>query len=330
MGFKIVSSHDRYLGLPTIFQRSKNISFSSIKDRIRKKLQGWKEKLLSKAGKEILIKVVAQSIPTYAMSCFKLPSGFCDDVGRIIRNFWWGTSNSKRGIHWKAWSDLCRPKCEGGLGFCDLSLFNQALLAKQFWRLHAYPNSLIARYLKARYFPSTSIWESTMGTNPSYAWRSIRGSKHILDLGVRWRIGNGNSIKLWSDAWLGGDGTGKIITPPRLLDKEAPVAFLINHDQSCWRMDIINDVFLQVDIDRTKKVPISRVDCSDERVWFASDDGRFRVRDAYNLALRSQSFASSSKVVILCGRRFGTVIFIQKLEFSCGERHGTSSPIVSI
>lgn len=98
LGIKEVLSHDKYLGLPTLFKRSKKISFTGIKDRIWKKLQGWKEKLLSKAGKEILIKAVAQSIPSYAMSCFKLPASFCDDVERIMRNFWWGTL-TPRGLY---------------------------------------------------------------------------------------------------------------------------------------------------------------------------------------------------------------------------------------
>lgn len=34
LGFKEVSSHDKYLGLPTLFKRSKKISFSGIKERI--------------------------------------------------------------------------------------------------------------------------------------------------------------------------------------------------------------------------------------------------------------------------------------------------------
>lgn len=104
-----VLSHNKYLGLPTIFDRSKKISFSGIRDHIWKKLQGWKVKLLSKAGKEILIK---SFIPCYAMSYFNLPSSFFKEVDCITRCFWWG-SHSSQGIPWKAWSFLCRPKRKG-------------------------------------------------------------------------------------------------------------------------------------------------------------------------------------------------------------------------
>lgn len=294
LGFKQVDSHDKYLDLPTLFKRSKKISFSGIKDRVWKKLQGWKEKLLLKAGKEILIKAVAQSIPTYAMSCFKLPSSFCDEVERIIRNFWWGTSNSERGIPWKAWKDLCRPKSEGGLGFRDLKSFNLALLAKQFWRLHLYPNSLLARTLSARYYPKTSIWESKVDFNPSYALRSIWDTRPVINLGVRWRVGDGRSINIWSDAWLGGMGSGKIISPPHFLDREPTVASILDKDQCCCQLDRISEIFLQVDVDRITQVPINSTNSPDERVWAASEDGCFRVRDAYSLALKAQPVASSS------------------------------------
>ena len=58
--------------------------------KLAKKLAGWKEKLLSKAGKEVLIKAVAQAIPTYTMSCFKIPDSLCDEMTNLISNFWWG------------------------------------------------------------------------------------------------------------------------------------------------------------------------------------------------------------------------------------------------
>ena len=53
------SSHTKYLGLPSIIGRSKSLIFVEIKEKVCKKLAGWKSKLLSLGGKEILIKAVA-------------------------------------------------------------------------------------------------------------------------------------------------------------------------------------------------------------------------------------------------------------------------------
>ena len=64
------SKHNKYLGLPTIIGKSKAQVFVKIKDRVAKKLAGWKGKLLSIGGREILIKAIAQAVPTYTMSCF--------------------------------------------------------------------------------------------------------------------------------------------------------------------------------------------------------------------------------------------------------------------
>ena len=56
LGVKEVDRHVKYLGLPTVIGRSKKDIFSCLKDRVWKKIQGWKEKFLSTAGKEVLIK----------------------------------------------------------------------------------------------------------------------------------------------------------------------------------------------------------------------------------------------------------------------------------
>ena len=53
-------------------------------------MQGWKEKLLSQVGKEVMIKAVVQSIPTYSVSVFKLPVGLCKDIEAMIQKFRWG------------------------------------------------------------------------------------------------------------------------------------------------------------------------------------------------------------------------------------------------
>ena len=64
LGVKEVDRFETYLGLSTLVGQAKYHSFTYIKDREWKKLQGWKGKMLSRVGKEVLIKVVAQSILT--------------------------------------------------------------------------------------------------------------------------------------------------------------------------------------------------------------------------------------------------------------------------
>jgi hypothetical protein len=62
-----------YLGLPAIVGADRSGTFQFLVDRICKRISGWKEKLLSTGGKEVLSKAIAHAIPSYAMSVFKIP-----------------------------------------------------------------------------------------------------------------------------------------------------------------------------------------------------------------------------------------------------------------
>ncbi|XP_019086489.1 PREDICTED: uncharacterized protein LOC109126954 [Camelina sativa] len=150
----------KYLGLPEQFGRKKKEMFTFIIDRVRKQTSHWTSRRLSPAGKEVMLKSVAVSMPVYAMSCFKLPRGVISDIESLLMNFWWDRNSNQKGIPWISWNRLKHSKKEGGLGFRDLEKFNDALLAKQAWRLLKYPNSLFAKVMKARYYKDDNLLDA--------------------------------------------------------------------------------------------------------------------------------------------------------------------------
>lgn len=160
--------YGRYLGLPEQIGRIKIEVFDFIVKQVQQRTQGWTTKFLSQAGKEILIKTVALALPVYTMNCFKLPKGPCDDINRLLAQYWWSNGPDKRSMHWLSWKRMALPKQEGGLGFRDIESFNMAMLGKQAWRILQSPNSLLSRLLRGRYFASTSLLNAETGTKPSF------------------------------------------------------------------------------------------------------------------------------------------------------------------
>jgi len=122
---------DIYLGLLCLVGESRVQAFNSIKDRIWRKLQDWKVKFLSQAGKEILLKAMIQAIPTYNISVLQLPITQCREINSMMQHFLWGHMSKKLKIAWLSWEKMGRAKSYGGLSFRDQVMFNKALLAKQ-------------------------------------------------------------------------------------------------------------------------------------------------------------------------------------------------------
>lgn len=90
LGIREVGNPGNYLGLPVLWDSSKQQALAFVKDIVGQKVMGWKRKSLSFAGREVMIKAVINAIPTYSMSCFKFPVGTCKTLDSLVSSFFWG------------------------------------------------------------------------------------------------------------------------------------------------------------------------------------------------------------------------------------------------
>lgn len=135
---------EKYLGLPTALGRATKDTFEFMPTKIRNLVGTQSGREARCVGREVLLKFVAQALPTYPMSYFLIPKDKCRKMKSVISNYWWVSFVHSKRIHWQRWELLTKPKVEGGMGFRDLRLFNLAMLGKQGRRLLQNPDSLCA------------------------------------------------------------------------------------------------------------------------------------------------------------------------------------------
>ncbi|XP_021722000.1 uncharacterized protein LOC110689525 [Chenopodium quinoa] len=224
LGVKQVEKHEKYLGLPTIIRRSKKAVFACLKERIWKKMQGWKEKLLSQAGKEVLIKAVAQAISTYMMGLFHIPDSLIDEIHAMIARFggdrpWRVGDGGKINV----WEDFWLPS-DSGIKIPTVNVESPADLCvaelidhkRHCWDVEALHQHLIAEdiaivqglLLSLNNVSNSMYWspatDGMYSTTKSSYWLARMG--HVSGWTERFR---GDRAAIWNAIWNNGG-------PPKL------------------------------------------------------------------------------------------------------------------
>lgn len=116
LGIQSSRNLGRYLGLPIFHQGRNGNAFNFVIERVQEKLVGWKARVLSPAGKKVLISFASTPIVEYYMQCCALPAKMCLVVDKLNRDFLWGSTQEKRKLHLVNWSTVTLPRIEGVLG----------------------------------------------------------------------------------------------------------------------------------------------------------------------------------------------------------------------
>jgi hypothetical protein len=168
------------------------------------------------------------------------------------------------------------------MGFRDLGTFNEALLAKQGWRIMTEPNSLMANVLKAKYFPHDHFLKAKQGHRPSYAWQCILKASWILKKGCIWLVGNGSRINIWEDRWIHHQIGAKSWTPKHSNSNLQHVKDLLTPQGSNWNNSIIKQHFFPAEAKLICEIPITNTEDEDIIRWQGTKEGIYTVKSGYN------------------------------------------------
>lgn len=154
------------------------------------------------------------------------------------------------------------------------------MLNKQFWKINHYPQSLLARTYKAKYFPRGSLQDCCL--KPHYSWvqRNIIKQNHPALREGRWWFGNGYNIALQHKDWFHCPSLN-------LQDHRLPagtVGDIIDHNSASWNNDLVRTLYPPPVARQILHIPISRTkSVLNELVWRQSFDGEYRVKKAYKI-----------------------------------------------
>lgn len=164
LDFKELGLSYIYLSNSLVMRRNETNEFGLLKEKAKWRLQSLIRKLLSKLGKMMLIREVFQAILTYTVSTFKVPFEVCKAFDIAVKQLWWLSNTcSSRFLSLMAWSDLCKPKVLGGLGFRWFTNINSALVSKLAWRICRGDDTLWAQVIGTKY-----LWD---GAFFNVSWR---------------------------------------------------------------------------------------------------------------------------------------------------------------
>jgi hypothetical protein len=157
-----------------------------------------------------LVKSVFEAIPVYWLSMAWIPKRTLEKIRKLCVKFLWGGQKENFVMPWIKRNSLALPKLMGVWGLKNIYCFSTALAAKTRWRLIS-SNNLWSKFIHKKYICPTSLAEwirnpKKSHQNGSIMWKALVKSFEVINQGLAWKVGRGNSLKLGSDPWVGASG----------------------------------------------------------------------------------------------------------------------------
>ncbi|KAL7175770.1 hypothetical protein ACSBR2_029376 [Camellia fascicularis] len=220
-------------------------------EKLQRRLASWRTHVLSMAGKATLIKSVNATIPSYTMQTMLFPKTVTTEIDKLNRDFLWGDTLEKKKFHLVNWNTMCKVKKHGGLGIKKAKDQNIALLSELGWKL-------------------------------------VSNQERIWCEGMKWKIGDGETVDVWRDWWCDAKPLEDIVTSQNLnMPTELSglhVKDLMREDGN-WDETWANDVFPTPISNVILGQPFPNKSAKDLPLWKGALDGVFSILSVYELLI---------------------------------------------
>lgn len=147
--------------------------------------------MLSYAGRLQLLSSVITGTVNLWMTTFILPKGCLKKIESLCSRFLWSWNIDNRATTKVAWTTVCLPKKEGGLGLRRFCEWNKVLCLRFIWLMFSTTNSLWVQWHKHHHLRNASFWALERKATDSASWNSILTLRPLAEQFLKCRINDG-------------------------------------------------------------------------------------------------------------------------------------------
>jgi hypothetical protein len=202
LNYPIGSLPFKYLGVPTHFEKLEREDLQPIIDKLIKRVDGWRGRLLAYSSRLVLIKTCLASIPVYLLSFIKFPKWVVKLLeSQMARCLWNNTSDCHR-YHLASWQHVTMLKDYGGLGIPSIRELSLCLLGSWLKRYSLDEGKLWKSLVDFKYNNDSPNIFTCGEAGASNFWKGVLWVARVAKLGYRWRVGKGSRVRFWEDLWI--------------------------------------------------------------------------------------------------------------------------------
>ena len=210
------------------------------------------------------------------MSRVMMPVKYNNQINTLMTKLWWAETVDTRKVHFTDCKNLCRSIWEGGLGFPQMPVVNQALVSKQMWRVINNPSSPLSDCIIQKY--SQVNLENLFNTPTGASWRrqSICKAATFIKSKLQWHIADSHSPLWWTSYCPFRRGLHTVWD-------------LINHQSNNWNASVLNNLYSPEAVRHIIWTPLSIFGALDKRIWIDHTSVSYSVRLGYKALMEQDT-----------------------------------------